>query len=130
MWCLMKKTLLIIFGLILSFNLNAKSGSSGAGAKSTNGHNSHVHVNGYVRRDGTYVAPHFRTAPDSIKTNNWTYVGNVNPYTGKVGTHTDNSPNYNRGHVVYSTPYYQPNNVYVMGETQPSNTRSPVSYLD
>jgi hypothetical protein len=44
-----------------------------------------VHVNGHYRKDGTYVQPHYRTAPDNIKTNNYSYQGNVNPYTGKVG---------------------------------------------
>ena len=30
-----------------------------------------VFVNGYTRKDGTYVAPHFRSAPDSSVKNNW-----------------------------------------------------------
>jgi len=47
-----------------------------------------VHVNGYYRSNGTYVAPHYRSNPDSSVTNNWSYKGNVNPYTGKVGTNT------------------------------------------
>lgn len=29
-----------------------------------------VHVNGYYRKDGTYVKPHVRTAPNSTKTDN------------------------------------------------------------
>jgi hypothetical protein len=43
-----------------------------------------VHVNGYYRKDGTYVAPHYRSDPDSSPYNNWSYPGNTNPYTGKV----------------------------------------------
>lgn len=43
-------------------------------------------VNGHTRRDGTYVAPHQRTNPDSSRTNNWSSRGNTNPYTGKEGT--------------------------------------------
>jgi len=43
-------------------------------------------VRGYNRRDGTYVAPHYRSQQDSIKSNNWSYKGNVNPYTGKRGS--------------------------------------------
>jgi hypothetical protein len=42
-------------------------------------------VNGFVRRDGTYVAPHQRTNPDSNVYNNWSTKGNVNPYTGQAG---------------------------------------------
>ena len=43
-----------------------------------------VHVNGYYRKNGTYVAPHYRSDPDGIPTNNWSYPGNTNPYTGKT----------------------------------------------
>jgi hypothetical protein len=50
-----------------------------------------VRVKGYFRKDGTYVQPHYRSAPDGIKSNNWSYCGNVNPYTGEVGTVDCNS---------------------------------------
>ena len=43
-------------------------------------------VGGYVRKDGTYVAPHMQTAPDSSVYNNYSTRGNVNPYTGQPGT--------------------------------------------
>jgi hypothetical protein len=43
-------------------------------------------VRGYVRRDGTYVQPHHRTAPDNNRFNNYSTQGNVNPYTGQMGT--------------------------------------------
>ena len=45
-----------------------------------------VFVNGYTRRDGTYVQPHMRSAPDSSFNNNWSTSPNVNPYTGQQGT--------------------------------------------
>ncbi len=45
-----------------------------------------VFVRGYVKADGTYVQPSARTAPNSTKTDNWSSVPNVNPYTGKAGT--------------------------------------------
>ena len=56
---------------------------------------SDVYVNGYQRRDGTYVQPHMRSAPDRDPSNNYSYPGNLNPYTGKVapgnsGTHWGN----------------------------------------
>src|SRR5438094_838732 len=43
-------------------------------------------VRGYTKKDGTYVAPHNRSAPDGSKANNWSTKGNLNPYTGAVGT--------------------------------------------
>jgi len=45
-----------------------------------------VRVRGYVRKDGTYVPPHVRSSPDRNPYNNWSYPGNINPYTGKVAT--------------------------------------------
>lgn len=44
-----------------------------------------VPVRGYVRRDGTYVAPHYRSSPNGSVLDNWSTRGNVNPYTGKSG---------------------------------------------
>jgi hypothetical protein len=44
------------------------------------------YVNGYTRSNGTYVSGHYRTNPDNSFYNNWSTKGNVNPYTGKVGT--------------------------------------------
>ena len=44
-----------------------------------------VSVNGYFRSNGTYVAPHMRSAPDGNFSNNWSTVGNANPYTGEEG---------------------------------------------
>lgn len=45
---------------------------------------SDVWVNGYYRKDGTYVSPHYRSAPDGNPYNNWSFPGNLNPYTGSV----------------------------------------------
>lgn len=45
-----------------------------------------VHVKGYTRKDGTYVQPHERSAPNKTKNDNYSTKGNVNPYTGKAGT--------------------------------------------
>lgn len=45
-----------------------------------------VHVNGYFKKNGTYVSPHYRSSPDHNFYNNWSTKGNVNPYTGKEGT--------------------------------------------
>lgn len=44
-----------------------------------------VRVKGYIRSNGTYVAPHYRSNPDSSKLNNWSTKGNYNIYTGKKG---------------------------------------------
>ena len=44
-----------------------------------------VKVNGYYKSNGTYVKPYYRSNPDGFKNNNWSTVGNTNPYTGKEG---------------------------------------------
>lgn len=44
------------------------------------------YVDGYIRKDGTYVPPHFRSSPDSVKWNNFSSENNSNPYTGERGT--------------------------------------------
>jgi hypothetical protein len=41
---------------------------------------------GHVRKDGTYVQPHYQTAPDRNPYNNYSTQGNTNPYTGQAGT--------------------------------------------
>jgi hypothetical protein len=51
-----------------------------------------VYVRGYVRSNGTYVQPHYRSNPDGIFQNNWSTYPNVNPYTGAIGT--KRTPNY------------------------------------
>lgn len=45
-----------------------------------------VHVRGYYRKNGTYVAPHYRSSPNHTRLDNWSTKGNINPYTGKPGT--------------------------------------------
>jgi len=47
-----------------------------------------VYVSGYTRSNGTYVQPYVRSAPDNTVYNNWSYRGNMNPYTGSVGTNS------------------------------------------
>lgn len=43
-----------------------------------------VSVDGYTRRDGTYVRPHQRTRPNDTIRDNYNYPGNWNPNTGRI----------------------------------------------
>lgn len=66
------------------------------------------YVRGYYRSDGTYVPGYYRSSPDRKPYNNYSFPGNVNPYTGKVApgnpdTYLDQY--YNRP---YSNPYNNP----------------------
>ena len=78
-----KKTI-IFLGILLLFLL------------SSNAVYAVVKVKGYFRKNGTYVQSHYRSDPDGSFYNNWSTKGNINPYTGKVGTKTlpINSYNY------------------------------------
>jgi hypothetical protein len=64
-----------------------------------------VFVRPYVRQDGTYVQPHFRTAPDRSISNNYSTYPNINPYTGQQGTVNPGTINSNPGYNNYLTPY-------------------------
>ncbi len=73
--CLNRVVVLLLAFAILAPSIGFAKGSGGS-----------VHVKGYYRSNGTYVAPHYRSAPDGNFYNNWSTKGNVNPYTGKPGT--------------------------------------------
>lgn len=45
-----------------------------------------VWVEGYYRKNGTYVEGHYRTRPNNTNSDNFSTKYNVNPYTGKKGT--------------------------------------------
>jgi hypothetical protein len=45
-------------------------------------------VNGYCRSNGTYVEPYYRSSPNGTVTDNYSFKGNINPYTGQEGTNT------------------------------------------
>jgi hypothetical protein len=51
---------------------------------------SDTRTSGYTRRNGTYVHSYMHSAADDTKMNNFSTKGNVNPYTGKVGTKDPN----------------------------------------
>jgi hypothetical protein len=63
-----------------------------------------VFVKGYFRKDGTYVKPHFRSNPDGLFFNNFSTYGNINPYTGAIGTKRYPDYNYNNYNYNYNAP--------------------------
>jgi len=53
------------------------------------GSNPNTHSSsGYTTSRGTYVQPYVATNPNSTQMDNYSTRGNVNPYTGSVGTRT------------------------------------------
>ena len=45
-----------------------------------------TYVKPYTRSDGTTVQGHYRSSPNSTALDNYSTRGNVNPYTGQIGT--------------------------------------------
>lgn len=45
-----------------------------------------VYVRGYLKKDGTFVAPHYRTNANDTVNDNYGTQGNYNPYTESWGT--------------------------------------------
>jgi hypothetical protein len=66
------------------------------------------YVNGYFRKDGTYVDGYMKSSPNSTNRDNYSTQGNSNPYTGSSGSRAqDYSPeaaNYGAGHVIQTGP--------------------------
>lgn len=80
----MKKWILAAVMAVMATSATAQTyGTFGTGSNS----NSHG-VSGHVTNSGTYVAPHQATNPNSTQSDNYSTRGNVNPYTGAVGTRT------------------------------------------
>jgi hypothetical protein len=75
-----------------------------------------VSVKGYYRSNGTYVQAHQRTAPNYTRNDNYSTIGNSNPYTGEAGTHSRDSytttPIYSSSNTIYSTPSYSSKTIY------------------
>lgn len=72
-----------------------------------------VNVKGYYRKNGTYVAPHVRTRPNSTVTDNYSYMGNT---TSSSANYT--SPSTNTGYTsseVWVEGYYRSDGTYVKG---------------
>lgn len=86
-------TLLII---LISIEANAKGSYRSKGysnksysksySKTYKNYKKQTYVKGYYKKNGTFVKPHYRTTPNKNKLDNWSTKGNINPYTGKLGT--------------------------------------------
>jgi hypothetical protein len=78
----------------MRYKANKESyGSSNSSASSDYSNPSVRTQNGYTRSNGTYVEPHMKTNSNSTNQDNFSTVGNTNPYTGKSGSRAkDYSP--------------------------------------
>lgn len=63
-----------------------------------------TYVSGYTKSNGTYVQGYYRTTPNYTRNDNYSTVGNVNPYTGTPGTKP--ADNYYVAPSTYTAPTY------------------------
>ena len=97
------------------------------------------YVHGYMRSNGTYVRPYYRSSPNGTVTDNFSYKGNINPYTGATGTnryiHDKTSPYYqgpdSHGRIGHRGASFQPqgygdSNSVSLNQPQDSGGSNPV----
>lgn len=86
----------LIAGLVLGFSLFLPSFSAFAS----------VYVSGYTKANGTYVQGYYRSDPNGTVTDNYSYPGNTNPYTG-VTAGGNQSTTYSAYYSGIDTPAYK-----------------------
>jgi hypothetical protein len=81
-------TILLLASMLVPCFAEARGGGGGhsSGGYGTGSSSSSHSVSSYTKRDGTYVAPSHATNPNGTQSDNFSAKGNVNPYTGKIGT--------------------------------------------
>ncbi|MBC7524603.1 MAG: hypothetical protein H7239_09220 [Flavobacterium sp.] len=85
-----------------------------------------VSVSGYYRSNGTYVQPHQRTYPNATRNDNYSTIGNTNPYTGTAGTQPRDG--YRTTRSTYTPTYSRPTYTYSTPQTYDSPNYSTQSY--
>lgn len=75
------KSILIASLVLLSSTTFGLAQYYGTGSN-PNGHYVQPHLN----NNGSYTSGHYSSNPNHTQTDNWSTQGNVNPYTGQVGT--------------------------------------------
>ena len=88
--------LLVLIGISSVFSLGALNSFADS------------NVRGYVRKEGTYVAPYTRSSPNVTNRDNYSTSGNRNPYTGAAGSrapdYSSRSYNYGGGNPISTGP--------------------------
>lgn len=71
------KLVLALLAIVAASAAEARGGGSRGGS---------TYVAPHFNSRGTFTNGHYRTSPNSTQLDNWSTKGNVNPYTGQVGT--------------------------------------------
>ena len=106
-------TIVIALVSVLAANAQVYSGYTGKSRSSSSYYfgstsSSVRYQSGYTRSNGTYVQGHYKTNSNSTNHDNFSTRGNVNTYTGSVGTrardYSSGAYNYGRGHTIQTGP--------------------------
>ena len=66
------------------------------------------YVNGYYKKDGTFVQGYFKSSPNQTNVDNYSTQGNLNPYTGSEGyrapDYSSDALKYGDGRTIYTGP--------------------------
>lgn len=96
---------------------------------------SSTYVSGYTKSNGTYVQGYYRTTPNSTRNDNYSTVGNTNPYTGAAGTKprgynysTYTAPTYSTS--TYSSSTYSSTPTYTPAKTVYTGPRGGQYYIN
>lgn len=122
----MKRSLGTGLALAVLFVGTTALASGHSGGHSSSGY--HM-VSGYTRSNGTYVAPHYQTNPNATRNDNWSTRGNVNPFTGTLGTKPGDggyyvpSPSSSYGAPRYSAPVTGAPNPALLDDSFPSRPK-------
>lgn len=80
----------IFIAVLMAASLGFTSAATARGSShsfSTPSHSSGDHyTSGYTRHDGTHVSGYHATNPNTTRNDNYSTRGNLNPYTGEIGT--------------------------------------------
>ena len=104
-------SLVLAFVAIMSCNAQVYSSYSTYGRSTSSSYrtstNSSVrYQSGYTRSNGTYVQGHYKTSSNYTNHDNFSTRGNVNTYTGSVGTrardYSSGAYNYGSGKAIYT----------------------------
>lgn len=97
--------------------------------------NAQTYVNGYYKKDGTYVQGHYRSDRNDTNHDNYSTYGNTNPFTGSSGSvardYSSDANNYGSGRTIHTGPrggqYYineNGNKTYVPKRSSSSSSSS------
>ncbi len=89
-----------------------------------------TYVQGYYKRDGTYIAPHHQATRDDKLYNNYSSQDQINPYTGTYGTKRNeysSPPAYQKSSPLY-TPQFTPQSNYNYGYQEPKRKTNPYGW--